>query len=124
MRFEALLERLRLLRALLESERSRDAGGHELGVGNGGKGNEEYTIVELLQKIRRRLQREAGLASAPRAREREQAHLLAAKPLGDLGNLPLTAYQRGGLYGQVVGVAFERPKGRELGRQTGRHKLE
>src|SRR5919112_4499247 len=97
MRFEALLERP--LRALLKSERSRDCGGYELGVGYGGKGNEENTAVELLQKVRGRLQREAGLACASWAREREQAHLLTAMPPADLLNLPLSPDKRGGLQG-------------------------
>src|SRR5215208_12008 len=113
-----------LPRVLPEPERSSNGGGHELGIGYGGEGDEEHTIVELLQEIGTSLKGEAGLAGASRAREREEAHLLAAKPLCYLLDLALPAHQRGGLQGQVVGVAFEGPKGRKLRRQTRPHELE
>src|SRR5215218_2600651 len=101
------------LRALLEPERSRDGGGHQFRVGYGGEGDEEDSIVELLQEIGTGLQGEAGLAGASWARECEQSHLFTIKTLRDLLDLALPAHERGGLQGKIVGVALERFEGRE-----------
>ena len=98
--------------------------GDQRGVGNGGERHEEDAVLELVQEVRRRLQGQAGLARAPRTGEGKEAHLGSQKPPSDLLHLPLAPDERGGLHGQVVRAALERPQRREIGGQIRRQELE
>ena len=114
----------RLVPALPHVERLRDGRDDQRGVGEGGERHEEDAVLELIQEISRRLQRQAGLARAPRTGEGKEAHLGSHKPPSDLLHLPLASDERGGLHGQVVRAALERPQRREIGGQIRRQELE
>jgi hypothetical protein len=50
--------------------------------------------------------------------------IVTAEEILNLSKLPLSAEQGRGLAEQVVGVAFERPEGRKIGREVGMDELE
>ena len=108
---------------LAEPERLRDRGQDERGVGDRRERDEEDALREVLDQLGGGLEREPGLARAARAGERQQAHVVPPKPLGDRGHLALAADQRRGLDGQVRRPVLERAQRRELVRQPVDHEL-
>ena len=64
------------------------------------------------------LQGQAGLARTSRPGEGEQSRLLAHEPVQP-PQPPARGPRAGGLHGQVVGAALQRPKGWELGGRSG-----
>ncbi len=118
---EALSDRGRA--ALPESERLRDRGQDERGIGDRRQRDEEHALGEVLDELGGSLQREPGLARAARPGERQQTHVLPPQSLGDRSQLALAPDQRCGLDGQVRRPVLERAQRRELVRQPVDHEL-
>ena len=113
----------RLVPALPHAQRLRDGRGDQRGVGDGGERHEEDAVLELSRSSAAACSARRVLPVPPgpvRVRRRTSG---AQKPPSDVLHLPLAPNERGGLHGQVVRAALERPQGTEIGGQIRRQEL-
>jgi len=95
----------------------RDRRHHDLGIGNRRERDEEDAVRALVHQLRAGLEREPGLARAPRPGERHQAHAVPPQELVDLGHLPLAADEGRRLDREVGRPVVERPQRRKVAGQ-------
>ncbi len=100
----------RLLAGLGQSDRAGDGRQGGLGVGDGGEVDEEDPVVEPLDLIGGRAERQPGLAAAARPDQRDQPDRVRRELGLDGRQLDLPADERRGRHGQVVRPVVERPQ--------------
>jgi hypothetical protein len=88
---------------LLEAEAVGDRGRDERGVGEGGKGDEEDTVGDVLDELGPRLEGEAGLAGPACSGEGEQAHVDPPEERSEGREFALSADERRRLGREVGG---------------------
>ena len=93
-----------------------DRGRHQIGVDDRRERDEGDAAREAIRHLRRDLQRQARLAGAARAGQRQHARLLEQPHA--LGDLALAPDEAGHLHGQVVGDGVQAADGREVARQA------
>ncbi len=112
----------RALGLLAKIERGRDAFDDHRGISGRGEFDEPNAVRIVVDQVGSHLQRQARLAGATRAGEREQAR--AAEQALHFGQFALAADEARELQGQIIRRAFERKQRRELGRQIAGGELE
>jgi hypothetical protein len=99
--------------AFLHAERPADRRKDEGRVGNGCQRHEESTVREVVEQVRRSLQRKPSLAGTARPGQRQQPHVRASEQVDDIGQLLLATNQRSRLRRKVRRPVVE---GRERGK--------
>jgi hypothetical protein len=84
----------RRTRGLADSERPRERRHDQLRVGERGERDEEDAVGKTRRRAARDLEGQPGLAGSARAREREQAHVVAQEEAPRFRQLPLASDER------------------------------
>jgi hypothetical protein len=103
--------------ALLGKAQDLGHGGeHQAGIGDGGQGHEERTVLKLGEEVPGRLDGQPGLPGAARTCQGQEAGL--SKRCLDVLQLPAAPDEARQLDGEVVRADVHRPEGGEIGGQT------
>jgi len=103
-------------RFLLDANHAGDGLRNEARIGDGRQFDQPDAVGVVVERVRRHLQRQAGLAEAAASQQRQQAHVAEQRP--HFRKLALAGDKWRQLSRQVVGRRLERAQRRELRAQT------
>src|SRR5215207_10058475 len=117
--FSQYLKRVAWL--LANPDGRKDGLGNQIRIRERCQLNEPDAVMELIQQIRRDLQRKPCLAGPAGPYECDE--MMPLQFMFDFGDFIFTPNKGGQLYGKIVPVCFERFQGQERGREAGRVEL-